>query len=88
MLAYYEQWHMRQAWKPLLFTDERTLEKKLNRDPVVPAKRSAATLAKVHSRKLADGTLAMSFAGLLEHIATIVRNCAQRLHIPARRPSR
>ena len=29
MLAYYVQWHMRQAWKPLLFTDETPAEEKL-----------------------------------------------------------
>jgi transposase len=74
MLAYHVQWHMRQAWTPLLFTDERTLDEKLDRDPVAPAKRSAATLAKVQSRQLADGTPAMNFAGLLDHMATIVRN--------------
>jgi transposase len=74
MLAAYVQWHMAQALKPLLFADERSLEEKLERDPVVPARRSAATLEKVHSRRLEDGTPAMSFAGLLAHMATIVRN--------------
>ena len=74
MLAYYVQWHMRQAWKPLLFTDEATTEQKLNRDPVEPARRSSAALDKVHSRLLADGTPAMSFTRLLAHLATIVRN--------------
>lgn len=65
---------MREELKPLLFTDERGTQEKLDRDPVAPAKRSAVTLAKVHSRKLADGTSAMSFAGVLDHMATIVRN--------------
>jgi hypothetical protein len=74
MLAAYVQWHMAQAWKPLLFTDERTTEEKLDRDPVAPAKRSRATLEKVHNRRLADGTPTMSFADLLAHMATIVRN--------------
>lgn len=74
MLAAYVQWHMAQAWKPLLFTDERTGEEKLDRDPVAPAKRSKAALEKVHTRRLADGTPAMSFADLLAHMATIVRN--------------
>ena len=74
MLAYYVQWHMRQAWKPLLFADEATADQKRNRDPVAPARRSKAALDKVHSRQLADGTPAMSFARLLAHMATIVRN--------------
>ena len=43
-------------------------------DPVAPARRSQAALAKVHTRTLADGTPAMSFTRLLAHLATIVRN--------------
>lgn len=74
LLAYYVQWHMAQAWKPLLFTDERSAQERLDRDPVAPAARSAAALDKVHSRQLADATPAMSFASLLGHMATIVRN--------------
>ena len=74
MLAYYVQWHMRQAWKPLLFADETPADEKLKRDPLAPAKRSQAVLDKVHTRQLADGTPAMSFTRLLAHMATIVRN--------------
>ena len=74
MLAYYVQWHMRQAWQPLLFADEATADEKLRRDPVAPARRSKAALDKVHSRQLSDGTPAMSFGQLLGHMATIVRN--------------
>ena len=74
MLAYYVQWHMRQALKPLLFADEATAAQKTDRDPVAPAKRSKAALHKVHSRRLADGTPTMSFTRLLAHMASIVRN--------------
>ena len=74
MLAYYVQWHMAEAWKSLLFTDETSREDKLRRDPVAPAKRSKAALEKVHARQLADGTAPMSFTRLLAHLATIVRN--------------
>ena len=74
MLAYHVQWHMRQALKPLLFSDEATAEQKADRDPVAPAKRSKAALDKAHTRQLADGTPAMSFTRLLAHMATIVRN--------------
>src|SRR5208282_1080954 len=76
MLAYYVQWHMAEAWKPLLFADE--LPADAARDPVAPARRSKAALAKVHSRRLADGTSALSFGGLLAHLATIVRNTMRR----------
>ena len=38
LLAYYVQWHMLEAWRPLLFSDE-DLEAKTTRDPVAPASR-------------------------------------------------
>ena len=75
MLAYYVQWHMIQAWAPLTFMDEPGgPDPARERDPVAPATRSQAALAKVHTRRLADGTPAMSFTRLLAHMATIVRN--------------
>ena len=75
MLAYYVQWHMIQAWAPLTFMDEAGgPDAARERDPVAPATRSQAALAKVHTRRLADGTPAMSFTRLLAHMATIVRN--------------
>ena len=74
MLAYYVQWHLAEAWKPLLFADEAPAGEARTCDPVAPAKRSAAALAKAQNRRLADGTPALSFRGLLTHLATIVRN--------------
>jgi transposase len=74
MLAYYVQWHLAEAWKPLLFADEGPADEVRERDPVAPAKRSAAALAKAQTRRLADGAPALSFRGLLTHLATIVRN--------------
>ena len=78
MLAYYVQWHMIEAWAPLTFKDEAKdatgAEPARLADPVAPARRSQAALAKVRSRTLADGTPAMSFTRLLAHLATIVRN--------------
>jgi transposase len=74
MLAYYVQWHMIEAWAPLTFKDEAGDEPARLADPVAPARRSEAALAKVRSRTLADGTPAMSFTRLLAHLATIVRN--------------
>ena len=78
MLAYYVQWHMIEAWAPLTFKDEAKEEAGADAarlaDPVAPARRSQAALAKVHTRTLADRTPAMSFTRLLAHLATIVRN--------------
>jgi len=73
MLAHYVEWHMREAWRPLTFADTDQAAK-ATRDPVAPAVRSHEALAKVHSRKLADGTPAHSFPTLLADLATIVRN--------------
>ena len=74
MLAYYVQWHLAKAWKSLLFADEALADEARERDPVAPARRSATALAKAQSRRLADGTPALSFRGLMTHLATIVRN--------------
>ena len=73
MLAYYVEWHMREAWRPLLFADE-DLAAKATRDPVAPAKRSAAAIEKVVTKTLPDGTPAHSFRSLVEDLSTIVRN--------------
>ena len=72
-LAYYVEWHMREAWRPLMFADT-DLQAKATRDPVAPAKRSKAALAKVARHSLDDGTPAHSFSTLLAELATIVRN--------------
>jgi len=73
MLAYYVEWHMREAWRPLTFADE-DQEAKRTRDPVAAARRSDAALEKARSKALDDGTEAHSFHTLLDHLATIVRN--------------
>lgn len=73
MLAYYVEWHMREAWRPVLFCDEEQ-ELKKTRDPVAPARRSKAALEKVNSRKLPDGTAAHSFQTMMKQLSTIVRN--------------
>ena len=39
MRAYYVEWHMLEAWRPLLFADEDQAAK-ADRDPVIPAERS------------------------------------------------
>jgi len=73
MLAYYVEWHMREAWRELLFADTEQ-EAKATRDPVAPARRSQAALAKAARHTLDDGTPAHSFATLMAELATIVRN--------------
>ncbi len=79
MLAYYVEWHMRQAWAPLMFADEGQAAK-LVRDPVAPAKRSDAAMKKVLSRTLDDGSPVHSFQTLMAQLQSIVRNtcCTQK----------
>ena len=73
MLAYYVLWHMREAWRPLLFCDE-DQQAKATRDPVAPAERSASANHKAATHRLHDGTQVHSFTTLLKHLSTIVRN--------------
>ena len=68
MLAYYVEWHMREAWRELMFADCDQMAK-ARRDPVAPAKRSKAA-----SLTLDDGTAAHSWSTLLAELATIARN--------------
>jgi transposase len=73
MLAYYVEWHMREAWRELMFADTEQ-QTKLTRDPVAPAKRSRSALIKAARHTLDDGTPVHSFATLLAELTTIVRN--------------
>ncbi len=73
MLSYYVEWHMREAWRELMFADTEQ-HAKATRDPVAPAKRSHKALTKATSHVLDDGTPAHSFKTLMSELATIVRN--------------
>ena len=73
LLAYYVEWHMRQAWRELMFADC-DQEAKASRDPVAPAQRSEAAMKKVASHMLDDGTPVHSFHSLMAELSTIVRN--------------
>jgi transposase len=77
MLAYYVTWHMLEAWRPLLFSDEE-IEAKAYRDPVAPAVRSESALRKVHSRKLDDGSEVHSFQTLLDSLSNLIKNICRR----------
>jgi transposase len=73
VLAYYVEWHMREAWRSILFADE-DQNAKAKRDPVAPAKRSAKAERKAVTHELEDGTTAHSFRTLMQELAGIVRN--------------
>ena len=72
-LAYYVEWHLREAWRELMFADTDQAAKAV-RDPVAPARRSKAALAKVARHTLEDGTPVHSFSTLLAELAALVRN--------------
>jgi DDE family transposase len=86
MLAYYVEWHMREAWRALLFADEDQAAK-AKRDPVAPAKRSAPAEHKALTHTLSDGTPAHSFRTLLEELSTIVRNTCRTTKGSAQAPT-
>jgi hypothetical protein len=75
MLAYYVEWHMRQALAPILFDDHDKAAAQMQRDSIVaPAKRSLAAEAKACSKVCEDGMPVHSFRTLLLDLATIVKN--------------
>src|SRR5215469_5620781 len=75
MLAYYVEWHMRQALAPLLLDDEDPAAAQAQRTSVVaPAQRSQSAAEKAASQKTADGLPVHSFQSLLADLATLTRN--------------
>ncbi len=67
MLAYYVEWHLRESWKSMIFTDEYA-----DREHVLQATRSESALEKKRKKKLSDGTPVHSFQTLLSEMSTIV----------------
>jgi transposase len=86
MLAYYVEWHMREAWRELMFADPDQAAK-ATRDPVAPAVRSAGALAKVTRKTLDDDSPAHSFATLMAELATLVRNTCRTPKTAATAPT-
>jgi transposase len=76
MLAYYLTWHLKAAWKPLLFTDE---HRPTSPDPVAKAVRSTSAQHKAQTKRTATGQPAHSYRTLLAELATQTRNTT-RLH--------
>jgi transposase len=73
LLAYYVEWHLRRAWAPLLFEDEKRPEERQQRDPVLPAQPSASAQAKKRSHQTVDGLPVHSLATLLADLASRAR---------------
>jgi hypothetical protein len=71
LLSYYLTWHLRQAWKPLLFDDE---QPSAQPDPVAKARRSPQAEQKARSKHTTSGDRCHSLATLLNELATRTRN--------------
>ncbi len=71
MLAYYVEWHLREAWAELLFKDERP---SVAADPVSKAQRSAHAQRKASRQHTEDGAIVHSFKSLMDELALRARN--------------
>jgi hypothetical protein len=79
MLAYYVEWHMRQALASLLFDDhDRTAAQAQRRSIVAPARRSEAAHSKAATQQTEEGFTVQSFRDLLTQLGTIVHNRMRR----------
>jgi Transposase DDE domain len=79
MLAYYVEFHMRQALAPILFDDhDRAAAER--KSIVAPAERSPAAKRKVATRRTDDGLPVHSFRSLLDDLATL---CLNKLSLPS-----
>ena len=75
MLAFYVEWHLRQAWSPILFDEHDHAGAKAQRtSPVAAAEPSDATIRKRARRRGDDGMSISSFRDLLQHLATLTLN--------------
>jgi Transposase DDE domain len=75
MLAYYLEWHMRQALAPMLFDDhDRAAGEALRSSPVAKAEPSPAAKRKAGKKRTDDGLPVHSFRTLLADLATLTRN--------------
>jgi transposase len=83
MLAYYVEWQLRKALKPLLFDDEELEQDREEREPVKPARPSAKAWAKQTTQQTATGLPVQSLATLLAHLATRSRSTHQIVSDPS-----
>src|SRR5215471_4260953 len=75
MLAYYVEWHMRQALAPLLCDDDDKAAGEARRASVVaPAQRSPRAQRKTRPQRTDEGLPIHSFQTLLDDLATVTQN--------------
>ena len=71
MLAYYVEWHLREALAPLLFHEEQPDER---RNPVAPPQPSESMKRKKSRKKTDDGLTVQSFSTLLTELSRVHRH--------------
>lgn len=75
MLAEYVQWHLRRAWRELIFAEEvDTLDE---RDPVAAVQPTDTARRKKASKHTSDGLRLHSFRGMLKKLSSVVKNTCQ-----------
>ncbi len=77
VLAYYVEWHLREAWAELTYADEELARDRATRDPVLPPTPSASACAKKATHVTSDGLRVQSFGTLLKALAGLQRNTCQ-----------
>jgi transposase len=77
MLAYYLTWHLRRAWKPLLFDDEQPPARP---DPVAKPSRSQQAKRKTQTKRTAAGEPCHSLQTLIPELST---RCRNTIRLPA-----
>ena len=70
MLAYYVEWHLRQAWAELLYADEEGSVRSSPVAPVQPSPSGRVKKAKAHGK---DGLPLQPFRGLLKSLSTLAK---------------
>lgn len=70
-LAYYLEWHLRDAWRELLYADE---QPPLGDDPVAPRRRSPQGERKAQHKRTERGQPCHSWPTLLRHLSLRCRN--------------
>jgi len=70
-LAYYLEWHLRYAWRALLYADEQPPPAD---DPIAPRQRSREAARKAQRKRTAVGEPCHSWPTLLRHLALRCRN--------------
>jgi transposase len=83
VLAYYVEWYLRRAWRPLLFEDEELDGDRAARDPVAPAQPSDSVRRKKKTHQTAGGLPVHSFRTLLAHLGCRSRETYQVVSDPS-----